>query len=502
MTYKGALVRALACSTLVVIGALVFLTSAAASTAGPAVFPLTTKSPEARRLVNEAVNLYFDHFAESEAAARLRRAVALDPRFAMAHELLAIISIDAAERVSEQQKAFATRRFASPAERTVIQWHQYSAEHHTMAAIAAMNEIIREYPQDKLVVYMCVWWLSSQGQYERALAIQEQSGILDSPGILNAMAYTYAHMRQYAKAVEFIAKYAASLPGEPNPEDSYGEMLRLAGNFDQSIQHYRAALKMDPNFYYAQFGIADTYSLMGDQTQARKEYAAGFEKFQPGEVDEVRWRILEATTYVRESDWRSADRAFQAIADKEHTRQNYHLEANIYRQMATYQPDPGRALQLLDKASAILREAQKAVQRDVQQEAAYILRVRVELGARQQDKTAMGTSLDRLRQMAQTSNDPMIESAYHGAAGALLYAEGDFIRAIGHLEQNTNDPFSAELLAYAYEKAGDLESARRAARSLAARNDATIEQAIIVPGFRKCHQKESCDGRLKGISLN
>jgi len=42
------------------------------------------------------------------------QAVAADPQFAMAHELLAQISLDSAEQVSEQQKAFATRRYASP----------------------------------------------------------------------------------------------------------------------------------------------------------------------------------------------------------------------------------------------------------------------------------------------------------------------------------------------------------------------------------------------------
>jgi len=61
------------------------------------------------------------------------------------------------------------------------------------------------------------------------------------------MAYNYAYLRQYDKAIAFMAKYAASLPGDPNPEDSYAEILRLAGRFEQSIQHYRAALALIPS---------------------------------------------------------------------------------------------------------------------------------------------------------------------------------------------------------------------------------------------------------------
>jgi len=60
----------------------------------------------------------------------------------------------------------------------------------------------------------------TQTQYERALAVYEQSGITDSPGLINNMAYNYAYLRQYDKAIAFMAKYAASLPRDPNPEDS------------------------------------------------------------------------------------------------------------------------------------------------------------------------------------------------------------------------------------------------------------------------------------------
>jgi len=80
------------------------------------------------------------------------------------------------------------------------------------------------------------------------------------------------------KAILFMGKYAVSLPGT-QPEDSFAEILRLAGRFDESIGHYRAALGIDPKYYSSQFGIADTYSLMGDQTRARQEYKIGFEKF-------------------------------------------------------------------------------------------------------------------------------------------------------------------------------------------------------------------------------
>ena len=471
------------------------------ATLTPQSFPMTTKSAEARRFVDEALVLYIDHVAQPEAIASLRKAVAVDPRFAMAHELLAQISLDSAEQVSEQQKALSTRRHASPVERTVIEWYQDAAEHKMIGAITKMNDAVGQYPHDKLLVWMTTWWLMTQTQYERALAIYEKSGIQDSPGLLNNMAYNYAYLRQFDKAIALMDRYAASLPGDPNPEDSYAEILRLAGRFDKSVQHYRAVLAMDPKFYSSQFGLADTYSLMGNQAQARKEYKIGFEKFPLEEVQEVMWRTREATTYVREGNVAGADRAFQALADSAHSRHISQVEADTYRQMAIYQRDTKRAKSLLDKADAALQEGKNATKTGVLQESAQILRARVELAVRDGHKEATDSSLERLDQMAETANDRVIETAYHGAAGAHFLSEGNYDRAIEHLEQDPDNPLSVELLADAYQKSGDVQAARSTAASLAERNDPTLEQALVVPAFRRCYRDPACDTNFKNASL-
>ena len=67
-------------------------------------------------------------------------------------------------------------------------------------------------------------------------------------------------------------------PTLPNPQDSYAEILRMSGNFDAALEHYRAALKIDPEFDYSQLGLGDTYALMGNQAQARVEYDKAIQK--------------------------------------------------------------------------------------------------------------------------------------------------------------------------------------------------------------------------------
>src|SRR5580658_1165495 len=446
-------------------------TASPATNAPVAVFPLTTKSPEARRLAEEALDLYLDKVEQEQANEILRKAVEVDPDFAMGHEFLAQISLDSAEQVSEQGKAFATRNHATNSEQLVIEWYQDAGDHKLISAITKMNDVVNQYPHDKWVVWMTTWWLFNQSQFERASAIYEHSGITDSPGLINNMGYNYAAMRQFDKAFAMMDKYVALLPNDSNPQDSYAEILRMAGRFNQSIEHYRASLVINPEFYSSQFGIADTYSLMGDQVQARKEYEIGFKKFTLPELQQILWKTREATTYVREGDYEGAEHAFQSIADYAHTRHNSQAEADTYRQMAMCEQNPKQALAYLDKAEAAAQEGNNALK----------------IG----NKQMANSTLARLDNMAESSNDRLSELAYHGAAGEVLFSERNYDQAISHLEEDNNNPFSLKLLASAYQKIGYSAGAKRTNETLTNLNDPTLEQALVVPAFRKCSDTPS-----------
>ncbi len=466
-----------------------------------AVLPLTTKSPEARRLVQEALGLYLDRVEQEQSIEILRKAVQIDPDFAMGHEFLAQISLDSAEQVGEQAKAFATKDHATSSEQLVIEWYQDAADHNLISAITKMNDALNQYPHDKWVVWMTTWWLFQQAQYERASAIYERSGITDSPGLMNNMGYNYAGMRQFDKAFSMMDKYVAALPNDSNPQDSYAEILRMAGRFNQSIEHYRASLVINPDFYSSQFGIADTYSLMGDQARARKEYEIGFQKFSLPELQQILWKTREAATYVREDDNDGAEHAFQAIADYAHSKQNSQAEADTYRQMAICEQNPKQSLVYLGKAEAATQEGKNSLKTAISQELAQILRARVEVALKMGNKQMANSNLERLSDLSESSNDKLIELAYHGAAGAVLFNERKYDQAISHLEEDTNNPFSLNLLAAAYQKIGYSAGAKRTNETLTNLNDPTLEQALVVPAFRKCSEGPSCNGTAKTASL-
>ena len=138
-------------------------------------------------------------------------------------------------------------------------------------------------------------------------------------------------------------RYVALLPKEPNPQDSYGELLRMAGNFEGSLQHYRAALKIDPDFVTSQVGLGDTYALMGNQEQARIEYDKAI-RYAHNEADRLTYSMQKGMTWVRDGKFAEADKLFLEVAETAHAKEQDLQEAQAYRHMAEYQADDKAAL--------------------------------------------------------------------------------------------------------------------------------------------------------------
>jgi tetratricopeptide (TPR) repeat protein len=308
-------------------------------------------------------------------------------------------------------------------------------------------------------------------------------------------------MHQFDKAFALMDKYVAMLPHDANPQDSYGELLRLAGQYEASIKHYRASLAINPKFYASQYGIADTYALMGDGERARQEYEIAFRKFPLPTLDRVQWTTREALTYVREGDLKGADDAFQAIAEFAHEHKMGQSEADTYRQMAMYQRDPKRALELLDRAEQAIQEGQNAMRVTIEQELAQVLRARVEAALKGGDKGLAESTLQRISRMAGESDDKVIQAAYEGAAGAVAFSQHKYKEAVSHLEEDTDNPLSLRLLAAAYRHSGDTLGSKHTDERLANINDPTLEQALVVPAFRKCLQNPNCDASFRSASV-
>ena len=453
-------------------------------TASTGSMPVTAVSDKARELYRKGMedyeNLYLERCNED-----WRAAVKEDPTLAMAWAWIAFNSRNPVEVSAAREKAKSLLPQVTPGEKLMIQWIAGVQEGNYIAGISAMNDLLAMFPKDKHLLYLAGNWLMGENGNDQALKILERALALDKnyPAALNDAAYVYARDRQFAKAFSMMDRYVVVLPNEPNPHDSYGELLRMAGHFDEALAHYRKALKVDPHFASSQVGIADTYALMGNQAQARVEYDKAIAQAH-NDADRIDYMMQKATTWVREANSAEADKAFAETAHKAHELGLDLQEAWAHQRMAEYQSEDAAALHHLEEAEDALGHQKDISPLDREEELSRILRYRTIRAAHAGNQELAQKCLKALETMASSSHNLVILSSYHGAAGALLAAQEKWQDAIAHLEEDHDDPFSMQLLSRAYYEAGANEKMHEVEERLRGTNVPTIEQAVVVPAAR------------------
>lgn len=449
--------------------------------AAPAQMPVTTSSVRARDLYQRAAQDYELLYLE-RASIGWRAAIKEDPQFASAYAMLALNSRDPEEIRASRERAKELAPKVSAGEKLMIRWIANVQEGQDLAGIAAMNDMIAMFPRDKHVYYLAANWLMGAQGNEQAHHMLHRALEID-PGYaaaLNNMAYLHARTHDFGEALQDMDKYVALLPHEPNPEDSYGEISRMAGLFDVALEHYRAALEIDPNFNTSQVGLGDTYALMGAEEQARLEYDKAIQK-EPNPANRFDYRMQKAVSWVREKNYTEADRELWRVATEAHS-QSYELqEAQALRRMAQYTADDKLALERLASAEDALTHRHNLSNSDRDEELANILRVRAARAGTQGNAQA---ALNQLAGMAAGSRNRVILECWHGAAGEMLVAQGKFREAIPELEEDQDNPETLALLAKAYGEVGAADKSKSTESRLRATNVPTLEQALSVNRVR------------------
>jgi tetratricopeptide (TPR) repeat protein len=445
--------------------------------------PVTASSAEARSLYKKGMqdyeNLYLERCNDD-----WRAAVKADPNLAVAWAWIAFNSSNPEEANAAREKAKALAPKTTPGERLMIDWIVKIQEGNFIDGISAMNDMLEMYPKDKHLFFLAGNWLMGEKSIDQAQRMMEKALALDKnfPPALNDLAYAEARTQQFAKAFAAMDRYVALLPTEPNPQDSYGELLRMAGNFQGSLKHYRDALKIDPDFVTSQVGLGDTYALMGNQEQARIEYDKAI-RYAHNEADRLAYSMQKAMTWVRDGKFAEADKSFQEIAEAAHAKDQDLQEAQAYLHLAEYQTDDNAALKYLQEAEESL--AHRTISKgDKDEELSRILRNRAVRAAHAGNQTLADQSLKQLETMASGSRNHVIQSSYNGAAGTLLMDQKKFDEAITYLEEDRQNPFTIELLVQAYYQTNQSDKLAEAEATLRGTNVPTMEQALVVPAAR------------------
>ncbi|NUN70495.1 MAG: tetratricopeptide repeat protein [Bacteroidetes bacterium] len=107
----------------------------------------------------------------------------------------------------------------------------------------------------------------AERQIKKAIAAAPEKG-----NGYKQLGYLYMNTRRYAEAYEQMKKYAAADPKNPDAHDSYGDVLKAEGKYDQAVAKYHLALSMDKGFSPSIFSLAECYELQGNKQKAKETY--------------------------------------------------------------------------------------------------------------------------------------------------------------------------------------------------------------------------------------
>jgi tetratricopeptide (TPR) repeat protein len=210
-------------------------------------FPVATKSAEAQKFVEVAIDQYENHLLD-DSVHTARLAVAKDPQFALACAVWSYAPRRSTPNPEAARKAELLSARATTEEQMLVKFLTTVQKADMLPAITAMNDLLARFPKHRHALFPTSEWLYSQQDYDRSVTMLEQIIKLD-PNF--ATAYNmlgYAKVEtgtpDPAKSIAYLKRYAELEPGQPNPEDSLGEVSRYSWDDQGSLVHYAAALKL------------------------------------------------------------------------------------------------------------------------------------------------------------------------------------------------------------------------------------------------------------------
>jgi len=447
---------------------------------------LTTTSDDARALFGQAIVLS-GNYRLDECLKSLRMAVGQDPGFAAGWTLLSYYATDSHEASEALDRAQSLAGKTSASEMLLVRWVAALKQNDQIAAISNLNDLVRRESGDKFVLYLAGRWFVDQRDQQKAVPLFEKVLTLDPEftPVLNRLGYVYAAVGNMAGAETLMRRYVAAMPADPNPEDSYGDILFKDGRYDEAKVHFEAALRKDPAFGPSQHELGDVFAMQGNQAAARKAYEKSA-RVAANPRRSLEYRASIALSYVRDGMSGFADREYTALAAEASAKKYADLEAGFHEAMALYQPDDQAALKQLDAAEAAIRDDAELATITRDQHMAVIRRWRGVRSLHAGNAAMADVCMRVLQEKYTTTENEFIGDQLHALRGAILAEQHKFQEAIPELEQvNGDDAFSLDLLARVKRKAGDARGADAALQQLLLIHASTMDAVLIVEPARQ-----------------
>ncbi|HWN08491.1 MAG TPA: tetratricopeptide repeat protein [Pyrinomonadaceae bacterium] len=435
--------------------------------------PVTTSSEEARKEFLQGRDLA-EKLRIQDSIQHFDKAISLDPNFALAELNRAQVSPTGTEFFDHLKKAVALAEKASNGEKLLILGNEAGANGNAAKQKELLDQLVAAYPNDERAHFNLGGYYFGQQDMPKAIEQYKKATELDPTysTAFNILGYAYRQNTDYANAESAFKKYIDLIPKDPNPYDSYAELLLKIGRFDESIAQYKKALEIDPNFINSHQGIASALMYQGKHDEA----AAEMEKISgKARSDAERRTALFGLTVVA-VDAGKMDQALAEV-DKQYAlgekskdvagmTGDLQLKGNIMLEMG--KPDEAKALyeRLLKMTedsglSAEIKENAKLFH--------HFNLARVAIAKK--DLPTAKTEAEAYRKGTEILKNPFQTKLAHGLLGMIALETKEYDTAIAELQQaNQQNAYDLYRLCQAYQGKGEGAKAKEFCNKAAAFN--------------------------------
>jgi tetratricopeptide (TPR) repeat protein len=363
---------------------------------------------------------------------------------------------------------------ASPGEREWIFAVREQNSGNPVGRLAHLEKLLKLHPTDKRVHTQVGLYYRQNGDETTALQHFTESAKLDKSHApaWNDIGYSNFALGKFDDAEKAFKTYIGLIPNNPNPYDSYAELLMKNGKYDESITQYNMALSRDPTFFGSYRGIGNNYAYKGDFAKSRETYQQMFSKAtDPADRDLALASIMN--TWLMEGKFDKAmevneqrianarkDNDVQAVLNLNVVAGFINLESGEMEKAANY-----------FKAARDLTD-DPALPAGAAENRRFGARFQLaRLSAARGDFDAARSEVDAMRQFVAARKNVNQERTYNLAAGYVELKQKNYTKANEFFAKaNPNDPFVWFHRAAALEGSGDKKSAAELYRKVVAWN--------------------------------
>lgn len=253
-------------------------------------------------------------FQNAQAEALLRKAIQLDPKFAMAYARVGY-AYSVTDFVPDKGRPFLAKaiqlsdRLTAKDRLFVTAWDAIARQDYP-GAIRTMQQIVDEFPLETEAYARLARLLYGEERPQETIAVSRRALAVDPDygDLYNVLGICYLGLGRYDEAIAAHRHYVQLAPAEPNPHDSLGMSFQQSGRYESAAAEYNTALSLDPEFEPAIIHLGDVYFQQGRYHDALRQYQRYIQVTGSDTARAVGYRSL-AQVYWRQGDFNRAGEA-------------------------------------------------------------------------------------------------------------------------------------------------------------------------------------------------